>query len=189
MDQHYDGSGWDQLAHVEPEQQQQQHADQQHEQLEQELLEHIDRQQTLEAQELHEQEQQHHEQQVEEPGAGQQPQDVSEQYHEAVPGKPQTTKRAREAGEARRKVDPRFICPIEGCGATFTRCVWTCSHAAAARGRALTPVVSPAAGRTTSPATCARTAVRPFVPAASPGCETDQRYRTLPRPDSLSGAQ
>lgn len=36
-------------------------------------------------------------------------------------GKPVTTQKTREAGMTRRKVEARFICPVDGCGSTFTR--------------------------------------------------------------------
>jgi hypothetical protein len=111
MDQHFDG-GWDapelqlgldqQLSEQHHnEEQQQQHG--QHEQGHEPLYSH---------------EQQQQQQQQQQPEASR---SHSPQTEQVRPGKPQTTKRARAAGEARRKVDPRFICPIENCGATFTR--------------------------------------------------------------------
>ena len=118
MDEHFDG-GWD--AH----------------QSELELDQHLQYEQSHEEQ--HQQyEQQHggeqhypHEPQQPEASGSHSPQTPCS---EAIPGKPQTTKRARAAGEARRKVDPRFICPVENCGATFTRCASSCSRQEGPRG-------------------------------------------------------
>lgn len=131
MDQHFDG-GWDarelqlELEQHQLEQQQQQR---QHDQAQ---LRHHDEQQS--------QQERYSDEGQQQPQMSGSPSPQPPPYIEAVPGKPQTTKRARAAGEARRKNDPRFICPVENCGATFTRSVLASWSGVAVRLTAPSPI-------------------------------------------------